>query len=243
MFRKRWVPFFLSIGLGVLFWVVDALLDFLVYYPGTFLDLLILDPPRHELYIRAVVLALFTIFGYVVTRTIDAIRRSEERYRSIVNSSEIYICRFTPDTKLTFANAAYCERRGMTQEEIIGQSFMSWIPEKDQAFIRRQFQSLTPEDPVITYEHRVITRDGDVTWQRWTDEALFNRQGDLVEYQSIGYDIIISGLNPLYNFVIKGQRSTSSGRVPFPLQKHCGSWGWGKERVRLLGQERERGRG
>lgn len=189
MFGKRWVPFLLSIGLGVLFWVVDALLDFYVYYPGSFLDLLILDPPRHELYVRAVVFAILAIFGYAMTGAIDIIQRSEERYRSIVNSSEIYICRYTPDTKLTFANKAYCERRGLTQEKIIGQSFMSWIPEKDQAFIRRQFQSLTPEDPVITYEHRVITRDGEVTWQRWTDEALFNQQGDLVEYQSIGYDI------------------------------------------------------
>jgi PAS domain-containing protein len=35
----------------------------------------------------------------------------------------------------------------------------------------------------------VIGPTGDVRWQRWTNRALFNAQGDVVGYQSIGEDI------------------------------------------------------
>ena len=42
---------------------------------------------------------------------------------------------------------------------------------------------------MVTYDHQVITPDGATRWQRWTDRALFDEQGHVVEYQSIGSDI------------------------------------------------------
>lgn len=38
-------------------------------------------------------------------------------------------------------------------------------------------------------KHRVILPDGEVRWQSWTDQALFNEKGEIVEYQSVGRDI------------------------------------------------------
>jgi PAS domain S-box-containing protein len=35
----------------------------------------------------------------------------------------------------------------------------------------------------------VYAPDGDVNWQRWTDRALFDKMGNLYQYQSIGLDI------------------------------------------------------
>ncbi len=122
-------------------------------------------------------------------RAEQALRESEQRYQSILENQTTLICRFTPDEKLTFVNQAYIEQFGAEPEEIIGKSFMLKIPKEDREYVREQFRSLTKENPIVTYEHRVIGPDGDIEWQCWTDKALFNDQGELVEYQSVGYDI------------------------------------------------------
>jgi diguanylate cyclase (GGDEF)-like protein/PAS domain S-box-containing protein len=42
---------------------------------------------------------------------------------------------------------------------------------------------------VVTYEHRVVLADGSLRWQQWTDRAIFNTEGQLVEFASVGRDI------------------------------------------------------
>ncbi len=37
--------------------------------------------------------------------------------------------------------------------------------------------------------HRVILPGGEVRWQQWTDRAIFDGRGDVVEFQSSGHDI------------------------------------------------------
>lgn len=245
MFKKRWVPFFLAITLGVFFWVVDALLDFYIFYSGTFLDLLILDPPRHELYIRAIILGSFAIFGYVVGRYIKEVQEREAQYRGIVHNPTTYICRFTPEARLTFANRAYCEKFGIPQDEVVGQSFLPRIPEADRDFVRQQYLSLTEENPLTTYEHRVFNKEGEIEWQRWTDHALFNEKGDLVEYQSIGYDITDRVqtqeiYRTLVEHSLQGLEIIQGGEIVFANQRLADLSGYTVEELTSLSPEEVR---
>lgn len=56
-----------SMLFGALFWVIDALLDCLFFYEGTFGELLIYQMPPHEVYIRSVAIVLFLVFGLCVS--------------------------------------------------------------------------------------------------------------------------------------------------------------------------------
>ena len=56
-------------------------------------------------------------------------RKSEERYRSVVDTQSEFIRRFLPDTTLTFVNDAYCRFRNATREELLGTKFIELIPE------------------------------------------------------------------------------------------------------------------
>ncbi len=114
---------------------------------------------------------------------------SEARYRSILDDQTELICRFLPDGSLTFVNQAYCRYFGKTPEQLLGRSFVPMIPESDQELVRRTFSSLNRENPVVTYEHRVINPEGQIRWQQWTDRAIFDEEGRLVEYQAVGRDI------------------------------------------------------
>ena len=119
----------------------------------------------------------------------DALKTSEKRYRAIVEDQTELICRFSPDATLTFVNDAYCRYFGKTKEELLGSNFFDLIPPGDQQAVREHFCSLSPEKPLVTYEHRVITPAGENRWQHWTDRAIFDEQDRLIEYQSVGHDI------------------------------------------------------
>lgn len=68
----------ISVMFGLLAWIADSVLDYLLFYEETFLELLITDVPSHELYIRSFVIACFLIFGIIVSRIITERKRAEE---------------------------------------------------------------------------------------------------------------------------------------------------------------------
>jgi PAS domain S-box-containing protein len=119
----------------------------------------------------------------------EELKKSEMRYRAIVEDQTELICRFLPDGTLTFVNDAYCRYFDMEREDLIDQSFMTLIPEEDREAVFQKFNSLTPENRVATYEHRVIKPDRGIHWMRWTDQAIYDDRGQLIEYQSVGWDI------------------------------------------------------
>jgi PAS domain S-box-containing protein len=118
-----------------------------------------------------------------------AVEVERQRYRAVIEDQTDLICRFLPDGTLTFVNEAYCRYFGRKREGLIGRSLMALIPECDQGFFKRQLASLSPENPVVTHEHRVILPSGEVRWQRWSNRAIFDVQDRLVEFQSVGRDV------------------------------------------------------
>jgi PAS domain S-box-containing protein len=117
------------------------------------------------------------------------LKESEEKYRSIVEDQTELVCRFLPGGLLTFVNEAYCRYFGKKREELIGNSFMTFIPDEDQEQVERHFMFINMENPVAKYEYRVISPNGEICWQQWTNRAIFDKQGNLIEFQAVGSDI------------------------------------------------------
>jgi len=122
-------------------------------------------------------------------RADDALARSEERYRNVVEDQTEFISRFLPDGTHVFVNEAYCRYFGKTPEEIIGTKFIPRVADDDKPRILQHLRQLTRENPVAIIEHRIILPDGQVRWQQWSDRAIFDDDGNLTEYQSVGRDI------------------------------------------------------
>ncbi len=123
-------------------------------------------------------------------QVLSALQDSESRYRSIVNDHQTeLICRWRPDGQLTFVNEAYCRYFSKKREELVGHSFIPLIPEEDQLLVAKELASLNQDKPVSSYEHRVILQNGEMRWQQWTDLAIFNDVGNIIEYQAVGQDI------------------------------------------------------
>ncbi|NQU11226.1 PAS domain-containing protein [bacterium] len=119
----------------------------------------------------------------------EALRQSEARYRAIVEDQIDFVCRFLPDGTLTFVNEAMCRFVGLPREDLLGRSFLPFLPTEDRKCLLSLLQSATPTRPVVNAEHRANKADGTRGWLQWIDRALYDEQGRLVEFQGVGRDI------------------------------------------------------
>jgi len=123
------------------------------------------------------------------TQVEAALREAEAQYRQLVENQPDLIRQFLPDTTLTFVNAAYAHFFGRQPEELLGQRFIEFLGAEEQAEVREQLAALIPAAPARQYEHQTIRADGATRWHLWHDFAVFDEQGKVTGFQSVGVDI------------------------------------------------------
>jgi two-component system, cell cycle sensor histidine kinase and response regulator CckA len=119
----------------------------------------------------------------------EALRESEARYRALVESQIDLISRYTPDTTLTFVNAAFCRFYGRTREELVGRSFLLWVaPEFRQGVLEETRESAKVARTTIG-EYLNYTQDGQPCWIHWVIRGIPDENGRVIEFQAVGRDI------------------------------------------------------
>jgi PAS domain S-box-containing protein len=139
------------------------------------------------------VIGLSVLFLAVMVEERDRNARSlhdaERRYREILDSQTDLVCRYLPDTTLTFVNGAYCRYFGRSREQLVGHRFLELLPESARAAKRREIAELAANPRLEVVEHRVERPDGSEAWQQWINDAVIGPDGRVVELQGIGRDI------------------------------------------------------
>jgi len=159
---------------------------------------------------------------------------SERRYRAIVEDQVEMICRFLPDSTLTFVNKAYADYFGAEGENLVGKSFLPFVHETEQERVHEAIRSLTPENPRVSHEHRVRGPDGEMKWHLWTNHAFFDDQGRVLEIQAVGRDVTqrklaeerLRASEKRYRAIVEDQtelvcRYGSDGRFTFVNEACC----------------------
>jgi PAS domain S-box-containing protein len=120
-----------------------------------------------------------------------ALRNSEERYREVVESQTELVCRFLPDSTLTFVNEAFCRFFGQPREQVIGKQFLALLPEKtrEQALERIAFARSGKRPCACAWECEMSRPGGGWVWHRWMNHPIFGAGRELEEFQCIGQDI------------------------------------------------------
>jgi len=123
-------------------------------------------------------------------RAEEALRQSENRYRTVVENQTEFIVRWKSNGIRTFVNDAYCRYFGLTPEQALSSSFIPLIHEEDRQSVEEKISRLMSGiTNVETETHRVIRSDGSIGWQEWTDQAIQDDDGQLIEFQSVGRDV------------------------------------------------------
>jgi PAS domain S-box-containing protein len=105
-------------------------------------------------------------------KAVEALAESEARYRNVVETQTELICRYTPDTTLTFVNDAYCRYFARTRDQLIGTRFLNFIPEHARAAALSHITSLVESPRIETHEYQVLVPDGTIGWQQWIDHVV-----------------------------------------------------------------------
>lgn len=176
-------------------------------------------------------------------RASTALLQSEQRYRGIVDNQNVFVTRYLPGGIITFVNKALARMPGLEPQELLGTSFFPLIPEDDREQVIRRIESLSAENPIVVVEHRVRLPDG-MHWQQWENQALFDDDRNVVEYQGVGRDVTEQKLADLslresearYRAVVEDQselitRYHPDGTYTFVNEAFCRYFGKTKEEV------------
>jgi PAS domain S-box-containing protein len=124
-----------------------------------------------------------------LTAAYRKLQDSEDRYRNVVNDQLDFIVRWSLEGGCTFVNKSYCEFSGATEAELRGRDFLSSLVEVEREPLKRQLASVSLREPVVDHDHRMADVDGRVVWVHWKHRGVFNNDGKLVEFQSVGADV------------------------------------------------------
>jgi len=122
----------------------------------------------------------------------DALRKSETKYRELVQNANSIIYQRDTEGNITFFNE-YAQRFfGYSEEEILGKNVVGKIvPEVDST--GNDLTAMIAEisaDPgrYVVNENENIRRNGEHVWIAWTNKALCNEDGTIREILCIGND-------------------------------------------------------
>ncbi|MDD1012904.1 ATP-binding protein [Pseudomonas rubra] len=122
------------------------------------------------------------------TEASENVRRSEERYRVLVEDSPAMICRYRQDLSLVFGNQPLADYLECTAAQLAGLNLGQWLSEAQrQAFVER-LAGLTPQQPVSSAEICLQLPGREHAWWVWSDRGLFDEHGQLQEIQAVGRD-------------------------------------------------------
>jgi PAS domain S-box-containing protein len=119
----------------------------------------------------------------------ERLRINEARIRAIVDTQTEMINRFRTDFSITFVNAAVTNLLGLNEESILGRNLMDFIVPEEREMVAAGLKNMTQKNPILTIENRVPLPNGQIRWTEWTNRAIFDGKGNLIEYQGVGRDV------------------------------------------------------
>ena len=84
------------------------------------------------------------------------LKDKEQRYRLLVETQVEAICRWMPDTAITFVNQAYCKFFGKNQKELLGSRWIDLVPQKSRDLIISQNGDIKSDASIREYEIEVL---------------------------------------------------------------------------------------
>ena len=157
----------IGIGLALFYTVFDSLLYVFLSYDVDFFKRLF-GPDISEIWTRVTIICLFLIFGSHAQFTINkrvlaesALRESEEKFRSIIETTPDGYFEVDLNGNFTFFNDSMCSILGYSRREISAMMPREWIDEINSQKLQDTFHKvLDNRKPVKSLGWTLISKDG-----------------------------------------------------------------------------------
>src|SRR5882762_1800924 len=124
-------------------------------------------------------------------RAEDALRKSEERLRAIINQSNAGIANCDLNGRFLFANWKFREMLGYTDSELAARTIFTITHPDDVDITKRRFGEMVQKSKPIEIEKRYIRKDGSFIWVNVCDTPVLNAIGKPMSAVAVAFDITL----------------------------------------------------
>jgi PAS domain S-box-containing protein len=122
-------------------------------------------------------------------RVQEAVRESEERFRSMFTAAATGIAISTPQGRFLQANAAYSRMLGYTEDELRALNFAELTHPEDLTLnLKLRDEMLTGERESLVMEKRYVKKNGDIVWTRHSVAAVRTAGGEVTTFIVVAED-------------------------------------------------------
>ena len=122
-------------------------------------------------------------------QTIDQLRESEGRFRSVSDTAPVMIWIVDPDKRCTYINKRWLDFRGRKLEEELGYGWMEGVHPEDYDACRDSYFSSFDERQPVELEYRVRRYDGEYRWVYDAGIPRYSSDGTFLGYIGSAIDI------------------------------------------------------
>ena len=127
-------------------------------------------------------------------RALSAVRKSEEKYRELVEDANAIILRWDRTGTIMFFNEFAQEFFGYREDEIVGKSVMGTIVPPTELGSERDLAGMVADimkDPgkYLENENENIKKDGTRVWVHWRNRPILDEKGGFAGLLSVGTDV------------------------------------------------------
>ncbi len=123
--------------------------------------------------------------------------RDKAASQQIPTQKDELIRAFQADGTITFVNDACCAFYEKTADEMIGSNLAALLSDDEREEIISAIFSITPENPEVTTRPRFVRKDGSTRYIEYRNKGVFQADGTIVEYQSVGVILAAETRQPI----------------------------------------------
>jgi diguanylate cyclase (GGDEF)-like protein/PAS domain S-box-containing protein len=120
----------------------------------------------------------------------EALRRSEARYRAILEEIEEGYYEVDLSGNFTFVNDAACRQFGYSRQELMGMNYRIYVPKEDVKNVYKAWNKVyRTGEPLKSFLFASIRKDGVQIFLENSISPLRNKEGKIIGFRSISRDI------------------------------------------------------
>ncbi len=184
-----------AVVLAAAMWVTDAIIDYTFFHHHDFLKVFLGNITWHDFYMRAILVISIALFAAIVTyfmskKAEKAMRYSEERFRSLVETTSDWIWEVDRHGVYTYASPRVEDLLGYEPREIIGKTPFDLMPPDEAERISHIFrETVASKRAFDRLENANLHKDGRTIVLETSGVPILDSKKNVMGYRGIDRDI------------------------------------------------------
>lgn len=112
-----------------------------------------------------------------------------DHLNGIIDRQPLFICCYDREGRVTFVNQTMLDYYKLSKAEVIGQSFLVFVPEAEYEEAKKRLAYLLEAPRVSRNQFLNPTPSGERQWYEWVDQSIVDEAGNVIGVQGNGYNV------------------------------------------------------